>query len=248
MVSNRIPQFSGLSLKISSDFLHFRLSFLKINPFFTLFSLLFFVSFAIELRSEPQTSFHSGIFESEQILLILGKPGETQGELHFYGVEEGEWKLLYPVIPVSFGRSGLISQEQKREGDGFTPYGSFPIRRILGKENLSIRSLEYTKIQKNDHWSDVPTSKHYNQLIRKKEKGATPLWNSPNYQLFIVIEHNTNPSIPGNGSMIFIHPWEETKPTSGCVGVKLVDLQAILQHLDGSKNPFILIIPSDENN
>ncbi|MBL0956319.1 MAG: L,D-transpeptidase family protein [Leptospira sp.] len=248
MVSNRIPQFSGVSLKISTDFLKFHRSFPQIRSFCALFSVLIFVFLANEVGSEPQTSFHSGLYQSEQILLILGEPGETQGELHLYGVEEGEWKLLTPVVTVWFGRSGLIPADEKREGDGFTPYGSYPIRRILGKEKKSIPKLEYTQIQKNDYWSDVPSSKHYNQLIRKKEKGATPLWNSSIYQLFIVIEHNTNPSIPGHGSMIFIHPWEETKPTSGCVGVKLVDLQAILQHLDGSKNPFILIIASDENN
>lgn len=217
------------------------------KSFFPLFTVLFLVFTTNEVRSEPQSSIHSGLFQSEQILLIVGNPGETQGELHFYGVEEGDWKLLYPVVPVWFGRNGLIPEEQKREGDGFTPYGSFPIRRILGKGKRSIRNLEYTQIRKNDHWSDVTTSKHYNQLIRKKEKGATSLWNSSNYQLFIVIEHNTNPSIPGYGSMIFIHPWEETKPTSGCVGVKLVDLQEIIEQFDGAKNPYILIIPSQKS-
>lgn len=210
--------------------------------------ILSVIFFPWVLKAEPKTQETPDSFQAEQILLLVGKPGDSQGELYFFRVEDGEWQSVLSAVPIWFGRNGIIPKEQKREGDGFTPYGTYPILRVFGKTRKTIRNLEYTQIGKNDHWSDVITSKHYNQFLRNKEKGATSLWNSPIYQLFIVLEHNTNPSIPGNGSMLFLHPWEETKPTSGCVGMKLADLEMIVQNLDGKKNPFILIVSSDETN
>ncbi|TGM38979.1 L,D-transpeptidase catalytic domain protein [Leptospira biflexa] len=244
--STSFPKSLDISLRFSSIF--------RSNFHFYLNFFLFFLisgSFPSFLVASPKEVFPSSVqvpdvYQSEQILLIIGKPGETQGKLHFFSVEGGEWKTILSSIPVWFGKSGLIQKEKKREGDGFTPKGDFPIKRVLGKGNQSIRNLEYIKIRKNDHWSDVTTSKHYNQFIRQKEKGATPLWNSAIYELLIVIEHNTNPSIPGFGSMIFLHPWAETKPTSGCVGIKLTDLESIIQRLDGKKNPYFLLIESED--
>ncbi|XDD48067.1 L,D-transpeptidase [Leptospira sp. WS39.C2] len=244
--STLFPQISWFSLKISTPFSAFDQYFQKNWRFFRILVLILAIATPVTLASEPKNHRVSNLSDAEQIILILGKPGETKGELYFFSMEGGEWKQFSQKIPVRFGRSGLIQKEFKREGDGYTPYGSFPIQRVLGRSKRSIPNLEYTQIQKNDYWSDVSTSKHYNQMIRKKEKGATSLWNSSNYQLFIVLEHNTNPSIPGYGSMIFLHPWEETKPTSGCIGIKLVDLESIIQNLDGKKNPYILIVSSDE--
>ncbi|WP_279638205.1 L,D-transpeptidase family protein [Leptospira bourretii] len=150
-------------------------------------------------------------------------------------------------MPVRLGRSGLILGAEKREGDGHTPAGIFPIKRIVGKQKRKIRNLEYIEIRKNSHWSDSPSSKNYNQLIKHKEKGAVSLWDSEIYELFVVIEHNTNPAKAGFGSMIFLHPWNEDKPTSGCVGVELKWLEELVSQLDGNKFPFLVIVETEEN-
>ncbi|MCW7462598.1 L,D-transpeptidase family protein [Leptospira limi] len=186
-------------------------------------------------------------FESEQVLLVLAKHGETQGKLYLYTLVDGDWQTDLADVPVWLGRSGLTLSNLKKEGDGFTPQGYFPIKRILGKGKKSIRNLEYTQIRRYHFWSDDPKSKHYNQLLTKKEKGAIPLWESEIYDLFVVIEHNTNPSLPGQGSMIFLHPWMEAKPTSGCVGINREGLDKIVETLDGYKSPFLIISLLDEN-
>ncbi|TGK48267.1 L,D-transpeptidase catalytic domain protein [Leptospira bouyouniensis] len=244
--SSKLRKFFSFSLKISTIFPTSFLYFSKKSLIaYTILCLIpfFAVSFANSLPNSSKTPIFS---QSEQIILILGKPGNTQGKLYFFAADGGEWKEIVSRVPVWFGRSGLISADKKREGDGFTPSGSFPVKRVFGYTRRSMRNLEYTQIRRKDHWSDASNSKHYNQFIRNYEKGATSLWNSPIYQLFIAIEHNTNPSIPGYGSMIFLHPWDETKPTSGCVGLKFSDLETIIQNLNGNKNPFILIVESEE--
>ncbi|MCT8332550.1 L,D-transpeptidase family protein [Leptospira sp. 85282-16] len=206
-----------------------------------LFSFLYFFSL-IPLSSAENSLVDSPHLNSEQILFITAKPGETTGYLDFYALTEGEWAPVLEKIPVHLGKSGLTRGEDKREGDGNTPAGIFPLKRILGKQKREIQNLEYTEIKKYHHWNDSSSSKNYNQLITHKEKGAVALWNSSIYDLLIVIEHNTKPAIPGLGSMIFLHPWNEDKPTSGCIGISKEILETIVLKLDGNKNPSILIL------
>ncbi|TGK53691.1 L,D-transpeptidase catalytic domain protein [Leptospira kanakyensis] len=226
--------FLGLSLKSKQIQYH------KINCITVLFSFLYFFSL-FPLSGEGNSPSNSPLPDSEQILFITAKPGETTGSLDFYALTEGEWTPILEKIPVRLGRSGLINGVEKREGDGHTPSGIFPLKRIVGKQKRQIRNLEYNEIRKNSHWSDSPSSKNYNQLIPYREKGAVSLWDSYIYELFFVIEHNTKPAVPGFGSMIFLHPWNEDKPTSGCVGVSKEILETIVSKLDGSKNPSFFI-------
>ncbi|TGK86704.1 L,D-transpeptidase catalytic domain protein [Leptospira noumeaensis] len=230
----KIPEILVISLRISPIS---RISICFFIIFYSFTSILKAAPVAFASTSNPKTH----LTDSEQILFITASAGETQGNLHFYSVEEGEWKVVFENLPVRLGKKGMVMGEEKREGDGHTPTGVFPIQRIFGKRNKEVRSLEYTKILKNHYWTDLSTSKNYNQFLKQKEKGAVSLWDSSIYELFIVIEHNTNPPIPGLGSMIFLHPWNEEKPTSGCVGVSKEILETIVSKLDGNKHPSFVI-------
>ncbi|TGL14407.1 L,D-transpeptidase catalytic domain protein [Leptospira meyeri] len=226
--------FLGFSLKSKQ----FRCQ--KINCITVLFCFFSF-SGLLPLSGEGNSKREFPLLDSEQILFITAKPGETYGFLDFYTLTEGEWAPVFEKIPVRLGRNGLIREEEKREGDGHTPAGIFPLQRIVGKKKRKIRNLEYNEIRKNSHWSDSPISKNYNQMIPYPEKGAVSLWDSYIYELFFVIEHNTKPALPGFGSMIFLHPWNEDKPTSGCVGVSKEILDTIISKLDGNKHPSFFI-------
>ncbi|WP_244241495.1 L,D-transpeptidase family protein [Leptospira perdikensis] len=193
------------------------------------------------LSSEENPSLESPLQNAEQILFVTARASQTTGSLDFYTLNNGEWLAVLEKIPVRLGRNGLLLSFEKREGDGHTPTGIFPIQRVLGKGKKEIRNLEYTEIRKNYHWNDNPKSRSYNQLTKHQEKGAIPLWDSYIYELFVVIEHNTKPAFPGLGSMIFLHVWNEDKPTSGCVGVSKEVLETLVSVLDGSKKPNILI-------
>lgn len=242
-----LTQFSNFRKRKFSISLNFSCQFPPISRFFLCF-FLFLTKLDVFPEGNPaKFPLPQSFFQSEQVVIVIGRPGETQGKLHLFTLVNGEWRTDLEDVPVWFGRSGLTLSEHKREGDGFTPEGYFPIKRILGKGKNSIRHLEYTQIRKFHFWNDDPKSKHYNQLVSKKEKGAHSLWDSEIYELFVVIEHNTNPSFSGMGSMIFLHPWKETKPTSGCVGVNRDMLFKIVETLNGKKNPYLVITSSAEN-
>ncbi|GBF49083.1 L,D-transpeptidase catalytic domain protein [Leptospira ryugenii] len=132
--------------------------------------------------------------------------------------------------------------DQKREGDGKTPIGIYPIKRIYAKTRVQHFSFPISVFTKSSHWDGDPNSKSYNQFLRHPKKGAVRLWDSPIYALFLVIEHNTEKANQkGAGSMLFVHPWEEPRPTSGCLGLPLEDWKEIAKHLDPKHKPKLII-------
>jgi L,D-peptidoglycan transpeptidase YkuD (ErfK/YbiS/YcfS/YnhG family) len=143
----------------------------------------------------------------------------------------------------AIGRSGF--SEHKKEGDGFTPAGTFYIENIYYRAD-KIGNLD-TKINKiiineSDGWCDDPGHKGYNQLIRFPFNfSAENLFREDSlYNIVCVLDYNTNPVTPGIGSAIFIHvAHDEYKPTEGCVALKQEDLIYLLGFID-NKTEIIL--------
>ena len=136
----------------------------------------------------------------------------------------------------SVGKSGF--SKNKKEGDGFTPVGTFFIENIYYRDDR-INNLD-TKINKiiiseSDGWCDDPSHKKYNQLIRFPFNfSAEKLFREDElYNVVCVLNYNTNPVTPGIGSAIFMHvAHDDYKPTEGCVALKQEDLIYILRFVD----------------
>ena len=136
----------------------------------------------------------------------------------------------------SIGRSGF--SENKKEGDGFTPIGTFYIEKIYYRadkiENLDTR-INKIIIDESDGWCDDPGHKEYNQLIQFPFNfSAEKLFREDSlYNVVCVLNYNTNPVIPGIGSAIFMHvAHNEYKPTEGCVALKQEYLIYLLSLVD----------------
>src|SRR6185295_9712958 len=74
--------------------------------------------------------------------------------------------LRHGVRPAALGRSGI--RALKREGDGGTPLGRFPVRQVLYRADRVPRprtGLPVRAIRDHDGWCDDPTSRNYNRLI-----------------------------------------------------------------------------------
>tara|TARA_B100001093_G_scaffold330062_1_gene315115 strand:+ start:364 stop:858 length:495 start_codon:yes stop_codon:yes gene_type:complete len=136
----------------------------------------------------------------------------------------------------SIGRSGF--SKKKKEGDGFTPVGTFYIKNIYYRadkiENLDTK-INKIIIDESDGWCDDAGHKEYNQLIRFPFNfSAEKLFREDSlYNVVCVLNYNTNPVIPGIGSAIFMHvAHDEYKPTEGCVALKQEDLIYLLGFVD----------------
>lgn len=179
--------------------------------------------------------------------VILVQPGdndEKQGLLTSWEKQKGEWKQISSAIKVSLGRNGIISSAEKKEGDGYTPDGSYDIKRAFGYDTF-ITKLPYIHLTQNDYWVDDPTSVNYNQLVRHRPsvESCEKMKRDDNlYKIGFVIEYNTESTVADKGSAIFAHIWRSyTSPTLGCVAMSENDLAELLKWLDPLKNPVIII-------
>jgi L,D-peptidoglycan transpeptidase YkuD (ErfK/YbiS/YcfS/YnhG family) len=134
------------------------------------------------------------------------------------------------------GRGGI--RADKREGDGATPAGSFPLRRALWRADrlrAPATALPITPIRPDDGWCDDPADAAYNRPVRLPHPARHErLWRDDHlYDLIVVPGHNDDPPAPGRGSAIFLHlARPDWGPTEGCVALALDDLLDILARCD----------------
>ena len=136
----------------------------------------------------------------------------------------------------SIGRAGLTTN--KIEGDHKTPVGEFRFQKIYyRKDKLGemFFKIPFAIIGKNDGWCDDPKSKLYNQHIHFPfDASAEKLFRDDDiYDLLCVINHNTDPIVPGKGSAIFLHI---SKPnfegTEGCIAIKKESIIKLAKKID----------------
>ena len=131
------------------------------------------------------------------------------------------------------GRGGMSID--KLEGDGCTPTGRFPLRKVLYRPDRMKKpetELIVHALKPTDAWCDDPSDKTYNQLVSLPFPAShEKLWrNSRIYNLIVVMGHNDNPAVPKKGSAIFMHIAKPNyAPTEGCIALQRKDLLDIVQ-------------------
>lgn len=156
------------------------------------------------------------------------------------GDAPGEGMLIWPGgrVRCALGRGGV--RADKREGDGATPLGRFPLRRLLYRPDRlpapPATALPASPIGPDDGWCDDAADPRYNRpLPLPSAAGHERLWRDDGlYDVVVVLGHNDAPPVPGLGSAIFLHvarPGYE--PTEGCVALALADLLALVAACDG---------------
>ncbi|MDA1097552.1 MAG: L,D-transpeptidase family protein [Proteobacteria bacterium] len=132
----------------------------------------------------------------------------------------------------ALGRGGI--RIDKREGDGATPAGLYPLRQLLYRADRLARpvsKLPLAKIRPTDGWCDDPGDAAYNTaVVLPYPASAEAMWRADGlYDLVVITGHNADPVVPGRGSAIFIHlAGRDYSPTEGCVALAQGDLLAIL--------------------
>jgi L,D-peptidoglycan transpeptidase YkuD (ErfK/YbiS/YcfS/YnhG family) len=141
-------------------------------------------------------------------------------------------------IRCALGPAGI--RAEKREGDGATPAGCFPLRRVLYRadrlDGVETR-LPCRAICRDDGWCDDPADPQYNRPVTLPYPGrCETLWREDGlYDLLVVLGHNDDPVEIGRGSAVFLHVARpDYGPTAGCVAVALGDLKALLADADTS--------------
>lgn len=144
--------------------------------------------------------------------------------------------LVWPGgrVRAAIGRAGLRAAEAKREGDGATPIGAWPLRRVLWRADrlaAPATRLPIAPLEPEDGWCDAPGDPNYNRPVRHPyPASAERLWREDRlYDVLAVLGYNDAPVRPGAGSAIFLHvAGDNYPPTEGCVAVALRDLRRVL--------------------
>ena len=134
----------------------------------------------------------------------------------------------------ALGRGGVVGAGAKREGDGCSPAGVWPMRRLLYRPDrgpVAATRLPSGAIGPDDGWCDDPADGAYNRPVSLPHPAsAEALWREDGlYDVIVVLGHNDAPVVPGAGSAIFLHVAAPGyAPTEGCVALARADLDVLL--------------------
>src|SRR4051812_40835354 len=157
------------------------------------------------------------------------------------------WVAAGGPYPARVGWNGL--RVNRREGDGTTPIGTFPIGPTMygNAPNPGVR-FRYVRLRCGDWWVEDPRSAAYNTFQRigcgvpPPFRTTTPDMSKSRraYPYLAVVEFNMHPVVPGRGSGIFLHA-QTGSATNGCISLPRVDLVRVLRWLAPSPAPYIAV-------
>ena len=154
--------------------------------------------------------------------------------MHFVAWSDGTFDLNGRRVRCALGPTGVIAAEEKREGDGATPLGVWPMRRVLYRPDRGEApqtALPVAPIERTDGWCDDPADPNYNRpVVLPYGASCEEMWREDElYDVVVVLAHNDDPPVPGLGSAIFLHCAKPGyPPTQGCVALAKADLLELL--------------------
>jgi L,D-peptidoglycan transpeptidase YkuD (ErfK/YbiS/YcfS/YnhG family) len=203
----------------------------------------------------------------QMILVIAATWNNYHARLHLCEKNAGMWRVVKDFSAVC-GQKGMAwglglypsspqfqPRPAKTEGDRKSPAGVFQLGICLGyAPKLTVNPVfPYRQITATMQGVDDPASRYYNRVIDCAQVQAieTNDWNSYEvmrraddlYKWLIVIHHNFA-AIPGAGSLIFMHVWENAAAgTAGCTALPEEDLLEVISWLNPGDEPILVQLP-----
>lgn len=179
-----------------------------------------------------------------------------------------EWKRVHGPLAMTVGSAGLGwgtglhgaslgPGPVKREGDRRSPAGAFSLSAVYGyapADSVPGVAMPYIPLDSLMVCVDDPTSTYYNKVV-DRSRVIEKDWNSAErmrlsgvwYRWGVIVDHNSDPRVPGAGSCIFLHVWGyPSEPTTGCTTFEEQDLVTLIRWLRPSARPAIIQLPEVE--
>jgi L,D-peptidoglycan transpeptidase YkuD (ErfK/YbiS/YcfS/YnhG family) len=148
---------------------------------------------------------------------------------------QGRLRAGGAMFPCALGPAGVTSR--KREGDGATPRGEHPLRRLWRRADRGPRpptGLAVRIVRRDDGWCDAPGARLYNRPVRLPFSAShEAMWRVDGlYDLVVELGWNDRPATPGRGSAIFLHAARpDFSATAGCVALAPAALRRLVAKL-----------------
>ena len=206
---------------------------------------------------------HQKLKTDQLVVVTTSGWNQIQGKMTTYQWKANKWSPVLVNIPIVTGRSGLAwgkglhdsamnKGKLKKEGDGNAPAGIFYLSGLFGYQAISA-NMNALKVDERTFCVDDVKSAYYNQIVNldtvKKDwnSAETMRMKSEEYKYGIFVDYNSNPTIPGKGSCIFMHIWSKsTAPTAGCTAMTEANILKLIDFLDTTKNPILVQVPQSE--
>ena len=224
-------------------------------PFVMLFTLVNYLH-----AEKPPKVKH---LKCRQLLVVINNGWDSvQGHLYAFKKERGKWRLQFSN-PIVLGGKGLAIGDGliklntqgpiKHEGDKRSPAGIFSIGTAFGyagKNDAAWIKNRYVQAFDTLICVDDANSANYNKLVDKDT--ARHDYNSFEYMHLkksyykwgLFINHNSGKAIPGDGSCIFMHIWEdEHTGTDGCTAMTESNMLRVLHWIDAKERPTLVQLP-----
>jgi L,D-peptidoglycan transpeptidase YkuD (ErfK/YbiS/YcfS/YnhG family) len=206
-------------------------------------------------------------FATQLVVVTTAGWDSTTGKLRrfFRDNPYSYWREDGTAVPVVVGRTGLAwgvgfdsvalaAEPHKREGDGRSPAGIFPIDTVFGfaaADSMRWLHLPYVTLTANSDCVDDTASVHYNTVV---DRSAVPSvdWQSAEhmrqvaqYRLGAIIGYNAAPPMKGRGSCIFFHIWAGPRSTTvGCTALDAAELERLLAWFNRRTEPVVVQVPA----
>jgi L,D-peptidoglycan transpeptidase YkuD (ErfK/YbiS/YcfS/YnhG family) len=154
-----------------------------------------------------------------------------------YASSDGVFRLESLTFRCALGRGGVLPASEKSEGDGASPIGIWPLRRVLyraDRVSAPLTRLPVQTIGPDDGWCDDPADPAYNRPVPLPYQASAEEMHRFDhvYNIVVVLGHNDDPVVAGAGSAIFWHlARPDFAPTEGCVAVLEADMRTALKLL-----------------
>lgn len=211
-----------------------------------------------------------GVGEAEQVIVVTAPTWRsTEGTLRAYERTPDGWRLVVRATPALLGSRGLVPADERRQGTGTTPAGTFGIVSAFGRKADPGTALDYIQVDRNDAWTYNPAFPATYNVFQDAPRSwagfgryVERLWGyGLQYNYVAVMDYNlpdgpiragadgirraAKPADTTAGGGIFLHVSNGTR-TAGCIAIDEAAMRRVLQWLDPDRNPVIVVGPIAE--
>jgi L,D-peptidoglycan transpeptidase YkuD (ErfK/YbiS/YcfS/YnhG family) len=228
------------------------------------------VALALVVACQPGTLAPVAQIDASRQLVVVITPSwtSTVGTMTQFGraTQNSAWDRLGSSVPIVVGRTGIAwgvgfdnastDGPHKREGDGKSPAGIFPLDTAFGfapRDSVRTVRLPYVQLLPTTDCVDDTASTQYNTVVDKAAVSRVD-WNSaehmrevPQYRIGVIVGYNASPPVKGRGSCIFLHIWAgPASRTAGCTAFDEAKLFEMMAWLDPLKRPLLVQLTAAE--
>lgn len=188
----------------------------------------------------------STLKDTDKLICVIGS-GSSDCTVSFHKKDQnGQWVQIFSVDG-DCGSEGITYQ--KREGDNKTPAGLYSFTLAFGLKADPGAFLDYRKITEYDYWINDINSPYYNTWVNAIDNPGDYtsehlIDHDPSYNYALNINYNGD-CTPGLGSAIFLHCYNGTGFTTGCIAISENYMKTLVKDVDSTTR--ILIVPEEED-